>query len=228
MIQSFVIALLLTGFAQRTEIKLDSKVLERYVGAYQMMGGAVMLITLDGNQLSGKLANQQTIPIFPEAEGKFFLKVVDAQLDLTGKDEWGRTTDIVLHQNGRDIPGKRMPDADFKRLVDAAADVARRVKEQKAAPGSEAAVRRIIEEFRTGQVNYDLLSPGLAQATRQQLPQFQQGVQKLGAVQSITFTGVGPAGADIYNIKFENGGWEFRLSMNADGKVEGANIRPLN
>jgi hypothetical protein len=47
-------------------------------------------------------------------------------------------------------------------------------------------------------------------------------------VQSMTFSGVGPAGADIYQIKFENGGWELRISLAPDGKISGAGIRPLN
>ena len=37
--------------SERKEITLDPKVLSRYVGAYQMPGGPVMLITLEGNQL---------------------------------------------------------------------------------------------------------------------------------------------------------------------------------
>src|SRR5688572_23628305 len=174
MLRSFIVSVLMAGLAhagpltlqpQRKEITLDAKVLGRYVGAYQMAGGAPMLITLDNNQLSGKLGNQQAIPMFAEAEGKFFVKAVDAQFDFSGNDEFGRTTEIVLHQNGRDISGKRLPDADYKRLADAAADLARRVKEQKPFPGGEAAVRRIIEEFRTGKPNYDLQTPQMAAAT---------------------------------------------------------------
>jgi len=39
----------------------------------------------------------------------------------------------------------------------------------KADPGSEAAVRRMIGELQAGKPNYDLMSAGLADATRQQL-----------------------------------------------------------
>lgn len=52
-------------------------------------------------------------------------------------------------------------------------------------------------------------------------------VKGLGAVQSVTFKGVGPGGADIYEVKFEHGLLEWRLSMGADGKVAGANVRTL-
>lgn len=139
----------------------------------------------------------------------------------------GRATQMTLHQNGRDITGKRLDDTEFKRLSDAASAVAKRVKDQTAAPGSEAALRRLIEESRSGQPNYDLMSPGLAAATRQQLPQIQANIVRLGAVKTILFKGVGPAGADIYEVKFENGSLEYRIFVAADGKIEGANMRPV-
>jgi hypothetical protein len=49
----------------------------------------------------------------------------------------------------------------------------------------------------------------------------------LGAVQSVTFKGVGPGGRDIYEVKFEHGSTEWRIGMMADGKVEGVGFRPL-
>jgi hypothetical protein len=213
--------------SERKEITLDPKVLARNVGAYEIAPGAVMLITLDNNQLTSQLTGQGPVPIFPQSETMFFPKVVDAQLEFSGSDVEGRATQMTLHQNGRDITGKRLDDSEFKRLSDAARVVAKRVKDQTAAPGSEAALRRLIEESRSGQPNYDLMSPGLATATRQQLPQIQANIIRLGAVKTISFKGVGPAGADIYEVKFENGSLEFRIFVAADGKIEGANMRPV-
>ena len=43
----------------------------------------------------------------------------------------------------------------------------------------------------------------------------------------MTFKGVGPGGADIYTVKFENGSLEYRLWLAPDGKIESANVRPV-
>jgi hypothetical protein len=48
--------------------------------------------------------------------------------------------------------------------------------------------------------------------TRQQLPQLKATIAQVGALQSVTFTGVGPASADIYQVKFERGTTEWRGS----------------
>jgi CubicO group peptidase (beta-lactamase class C family) len=212
---------------ERKEITLDSKALSRYVGAYQLAQGPAMLITLEGNQLVSKLDNQGAVPIFPESETMFFLKVVDAQIEFPKDDAQGKPSQLTLHQNGRDIPAKRLDDAEAKRLADAAAADGKRFKDQTAAPGSEAALRKMIEDVRLGKPDYDTMSSALAAATRQQLPQLQSTVTQLGTIQSMTFKGVGPAGPDIYQVKFENGSLEYRIRIAPDGKVESANVRPL-
>jgi CubicO group peptidase (beta-lactamase class C family) len=211
---------------ERKEITLDTKVLSRYVGAYQMAQGPAMLITLENNQLSEKLGNQPAFPIFPQSETMFFLKVVDAQIEFP-KDESGEhASQLTLHQNGRDMVAKRLDEVEAKRIADQAAAGAKRFKDQMAAPGSEAALRKLIEGLRAGNPNYDQMSSNFAAITRQQLPQLQSTITDLGAIQSVTFKGVGPGGADIYQVKFEKGASECRISLGPDGKIEGAGIRP--
>jgi CubicO group peptidase (beta-lactamase class C family) len=92
---------------ERKEITPDPKVLARYVGTYELAAGVNMLITLEGNQLSEKLGEQPTFPIFPESETMFFLKVVDAQIEFV-KDSSGAVTHLVLHQGGRDQKAPRI------------------------------------------------------------------------------------------------------------------------
>ena len=207
---------------ERKEITLDPKLLNRYVGAYQMANGPAMLITLENNLLFSKLGNQPSVQIFPESETLFFLKVVDAQLEFSAD-----ASQVTLHQGGRDMPLKRLDDAEAKRLADANAASAQRFKDQKPYPNGEAVIRRLIEELRAGKPNYELMNTGIANVTRQQLPQLQSGVVELGALQSVTFKGVGPGGADIYECKFENGSAEYRISLSADGKLESAGIRRM-
>jgi CubicO group peptidase (beta-lactamase class C family) len=210
---------------ERKEIMLDSETLSRYVGAYQMAQGANMLITLENNQLMSKLGNQPAIPIFPESRTMFFPKVVDAELEFTKDDDQGRPTELILHQNGRDMPAKRLSDAEARRVADAAAAFAKRFKDQTPAPGSEAALRKMVEALQAGKPNYDQMNSSLAELIRQQLSQTQSKLAELGPLQSITFKGVGPGGADIYRVKFEKGTLEYRIWLGLDGKIEGANFR---
>jgi len=95
--------------SERKEIKVDPKILARYVGTYELAPGVNMLITIDGDQLSEKLGSQATYPIFPESESMFFLKVVEAEIEFL-KDSSGAVTSLVLHQNGRDQKAPRISD----------------------------------------------------------------------------------------------------------------------
>jgi hypothetical protein len=205
-------------------IQLPPDKLARYVGIYQMGPGVNMLITLEKGQLLSKLSTQDPIAVFPESPTMFFLKVVDAELEFSKEDSQGRPTLLVLHQNGHDSPMPRLDEAEAKRIADA---LAARFKAQTAAPGGDAALRRMIESVRSGQPNYDLMSSTLAANTREQLPQIHGTLVQLGDLVSMTFKGVGPGGADIYLVKFEHGSLEYRIWLAVDGKIESANFRAL-
>jgi CubicO group peptidase (beta-lactamase class C family) len=211
--------------ASHKEITVSSEVLAKYVGVYSMAPGVNMTITLADSQLISQMSGQGKVPLFGESETMFFPKVVDAEIEFP-KDGKGPASQLILHQNGRDMTAKRLDDAEAKKVADAAAAFEKRFKDQTAAPGSEAALRRMIEELRLGKPNYDLMSSGLAAATRQQLPQLQSMIAGLGAVQVVTFKGVGPGGADIYQVKFEKASLDYRIWLGPDGKVESANVRP--
>jgi CubicO group peptidase (beta-lactamase class C family) len=139
----------------------------------------------------------------------------------------GMQLGVVVFRNV--VGGKQDPDrlaVDILSLLATAkvaeiqADIDRRVKAQVASPGSEAAVRRIIGELRLGKPNYDLMSSALARETRRQITQQQATIAQLGALQSLTFKGVGPAGPNIYLATFENGSLEWRIWLNLDGSVD--------
>ncbi len=206
--------------SERREIHLAPDVLRRYVGAYRMASGAAMVIALDGDRLSEKLGSQPAFPIFPEAENRFFLKAVDAQIEFgDGK--------LTLHQNGRDVTATRLSDAAAKLLEDAAAATAQRIREQKPAPGSEAALRKLLLDLQQRKPDYGAMAPEFADVTRRQLPQLEERLAALGALQSVTFQSVAPTGLDVYVVKFANGALEFRIALAPDGRIEGASFRPL-
>jgi cyanophycinase len=211
----------------RKEVTLPKETLAQYTGMYEMAPHVYMTIALEGEQLTTQLTGQGKLPLFAEADGKFFLKVVDAQLEFV-KDGNGKMASLILHQNG-DKPGKRLEDAEAKRLADEAAAraalAAQRYKDQKPQPGAEAALRRNIEELRLGEPKYDRMSAGLADVTRRQLPQLKARVAAMGALQAVSFKGVGPGGMDIYDVKFENGSSEWRIILAPDGKIDGVGVR---
>jgi hypothetical protein len=59
-------------------------------------------MTLEGGQLMTQATGQQKFPLFAESETKFFLKVVDAEVEFVKNDK-GEVTGLVLHQGGQDI-----------------------------------------------------------------------------------------------------------------------------
>ena len=212
----------------------DPKILTRYVGAYALVPGVNMLVTLDGAQLLTRLGNQPAVPIFPESETMFFAKVVDAKIEFAKLDAQGIPGQLILHQNGRDQPANRLSEAEFKQIEAESNEIAaataaaiKRFKDQTQDPRTEAALRRDIDELRLGQPKYELMSSGLASVTRQQLPQLKATIAQLGGVESVTFKGVGPGGADIYEVKFEHGSTEWRILMQSDEKVASVGFRPL-
>jgi hypothetical protein len=70
--------------------------------------------------------------------------------------------------------------------------------------------------------------PSLAAATKEQWPVVQQIISGLGAFKAISFKAVGVGGADIYDVTFERGKTEWRISpLSPDGKIQGLGFRPL-
>lgn len=147
----------------------------------------------------------------------------------------GTQLGVVLFRNvigGKEQPNRLAVDIlsslSAKRRDEIQADIDQRVKTQKASPGSEAAVRRLIDELRLGRPNYDLMSSQMARETRRRVADEQATIAKLGALQSVTFKGVGPAGPNIFQTTFEKGALQWRVWLNLDGRVDIFDFRPVS
>ncbi len=92
---------------QHKQIAVDPKVFHGYVGQYQLAPNFLLTITGDGTQLFVQATGQPKLEIFPEGDRDYFLKVVDAQITFE-TDSQGRATGLILHQNGRNQPAKRI------------------------------------------------------------------------------------------------------------------------
>ena len=91
---------------ERKAIAVAAAALKQYVGVYELAPGIDIAMTLEANQLMTQVTGQPTFPLFAETETRFFLKVVDAQVDFV-KDSSGAVTHIILHQGGRDQKAAR-------------------------------------------------------------------------------------------------------------------------
>lgn len=89
------------------QVALDPATLHDYVGKYQFPFGAVLDVTLSGDQLAAQLSGQPSAPIYPSAKDEFFYKIVDARLSYE-RDAGGKVVAVVLHQNGQDMRAPRV------------------------------------------------------------------------------------------------------------------------
>jgi CubicO group peptidase (beta-lactamase class C family) len=84
---------------ERVAIKIDPKILDAYVGQYELNPNFIITTTREGDSLMTQATGQPKFELFPESETKFFLKVVDAQVTFV-KDDKGAVTHLILHQVG--------------------------------------------------------------------------------------------------------------------------------
>lgn len=85
--------------AQHTQVPVDPKLFDGYVGNYQLAPNFILVITRDGDHLFAQATGQPKLEIFPESDHDFFYKMVDAQITFV-TDSTGRATELVLHQGG--------------------------------------------------------------------------------------------------------------------------------
>jgi len=86
---------------RRMEVAVDSLVLMRYVGTYELAPSFQVAVTREAARLFVQATGQPRFPIYAESDSTFFLRVVDAQITFS-------PTGLVLHQNGRDLPGRKL------------------------------------------------------------------------------------------------------------------------
>jgi CubicO group peptidase (beta-lactamase class C family) len=91
---------------ERKEVTVAPKILAEYAGTYEMTPAFQLVMTVEGDKLMTQATNQPKLQLFAESESKFFLKVVDAQIDFVRNDK-GEVTNLVLHQGGQDMKAVR-------------------------------------------------------------------------------------------------------------------------
>lgn len=90
----------------RTRIKVDSNILARYAGTFELNKGFDLVVTLEKDQLMAQATGQESVPIYAESETEFFSTASSAEIEFF-KDDVGKVNYLVLHQGGHDVRAAR-------------------------------------------------------------------------------------------------------------------------
>jgi hypothetical protein len=93
--------------AEKAETKVDKAILASYVGEYELQPGFVITITVEDDKIFAQATGQSKNEIFPESDSRFFLKVVEAQLEFV-KGPDNKVTHLILYQGGEKVEGKKI------------------------------------------------------------------------------------------------------------------------
>ncbi len=88
-------------------IQVSKKVMERYVGKYQLAPTFIFTVSTKDDKLMVGVTNQGTYQVFPRSETEWFYKVVKATLKFQ-LDDAGNCTSLQLLQNGITQTAKRI------------------------------------------------------------------------------------------------------------------------
>jgi hypothetical protein len=82
-------------------------VLSRYVGTYELAPQFSIEVTLVEGTLRAQATGQPVIRLWAASETEFFIREVDAQVTFRIAPD-GTVSGLVLHQNGQDMPGRKI------------------------------------------------------------------------------------------------------------------------
>lgn len=199
------------------------------VGTYQLSRYTLMQVTQAGDRLFVQRTGHGQLELLPEGHDRYFLRDVDCQFMFAfAFDAAGHATSFTSLQGGQVEFARAITEAQSEVV---AKSLAQKRHDNHADPRSEPALRTYIEALRAGTVDYGRLSVEVAQRTRERQAEFSHLMVALRKVQRISFVGVAPDGADVFDILFDNGPMRWTILPTADGQVDAIGftflIRPV-
>jgi CubicO group peptidase (beta-lactamase class C family) len=99
------------------EIKLDSHLLDLYVGDYELRpkDGVFLMITKENGRLMFQIAGQDKFPLFPSSDRDFFMKDRQERLTFADPKEGEGAPSVVLHASRQGIRFYGKPDTTLQR-----------------------------------------------------------------------------------------------------------------
>ncbi len=92
----------------RKPVTVAPEILQSYVGKYEVTPQFVIDVTVENGKLFAQATGQPRFGIYAESDTKFFLRVVEAQVEFIRKPDGG-IEKLILYQSGQALNGIRKP-----------------------------------------------------------------------------------------------------------------------
>jgi CubicO group peptidase (beta-lactamase class C family) len=92
---------------ERRAVPVDAKVLESYVGEYEIQPGFTLTVTVTAGKLFMRATGQAMYEYMPESPTQFFHKTADVQISFV-KDSSGVVTHLAIYKDGFDYEAKKI------------------------------------------------------------------------------------------------------------------------
>ena len=204
----------------RVAVKLPATTLERYLGDYAdyaLSDNTFVTIRREGDHLLADWSSGPKVELLAESEDHFFTKDGDGGM-VFANDGTDKAPSAAVTQMGKELPLKRVDAATVAQIK---MELKARLQAQTPAPGSEATLRRLYAGIDAGKPNYEEMQPLLAEAIRRDLTKLMAASKQMGAIESITFSGVDGGGWDIYEVQRANARLRAAIIVGGDGKIAG-------
>jgi DNA-binding transcriptional MerR regulator len=206
-------------------VSVDLAVLDSYAGFYRRGEYGVTTIWRDGPKLFTDApipGSTGAVALHPTSETEFYPTHGAGYFQYTFlRDPQGAVCGVRLRVQGVEFTSARIDATTAEQLM---ANLSERIQSQKPLPGSDAALRRLVEGIQAGNPPYEDMSSQLEQLVRMQLPLLQPVAEYLGIFRSIEFRGVESGGWDQYDVHCERGTSRWRILLSADGKTASAHL----
>jgi DNA-binding transcriptional MerR regulator len=205
---------------------VDPAVLESYAGFYQGLEYGVMRVWREGQRLFTDApipGSTGSIELHPVSETEFYPTNGAGYFQYTFVRNPEGEVSAVISRVPRGVEFT-FPRIDAAAAGELKARLSERIQSQQRLPGSEAALRRLLEGIHSGDPPYEDMSSQLGQVIKLQLPALQLLAEPLGAFRAIEFRGVGSAGWDQYDVHRERGTSRWQILLSSDGRIASASV----
>lgn len=211
---------------RRKEVKVDTDILNDYIGYYELNERQIFTIQIDDGELIARLTGQMFLSLAPESQFKFFYRNsrIQAQISFIS-DDAGKINALILHQHGLEQVSRRVGRDRLDEVEQPRTD--HRVS-NKPWPGSQIALERMIEATRQGNTECDFMTGALESVYKEQLRDNMRTIRSWGDLTKIEFKGVSSVDdCDVYEVDFDGAQTEWRIILDGAGRIESASFRML-